>query len=168
MKVYISADMEGVTGVTHPEDVIPRRSRYEGFRKPLTDDVNAATEGAAEGGATEFVVNEAHDGMRKLLFPSGRLPSGLLFPEGRLPVRGWRAVVWMVAGAFALCVPMVLLQPVSSDEPFLADNPLAITGPARHVLEAAWPIAAMLFFVSFVFAGASLLSRRVLARGEER
>ena len=67
MKVYISADMEGVTGVTHPEDVIPGRSRYEGFRKLLTADVNAAIEGAAEGGATEFIVNEAHDGMRNIV-----------------------------------------------------------------------------------------------------
>ncbi len=67
MKIYISADMEGVTGVTHPEDVIPGRSRYEGFRKLLTADVNAAIEGAAEGGAMEFVVNEAHDGMRNLV-----------------------------------------------------------------------------------------------------
>ena len=50
MKVYISADMEGVTGVTHPEDVIPGRSHYEGFRKLLTADVNAAIEGASEGG----------------------------------------------------------------------------------------------------------------------
>ncbi len=67
MKVYISADMEGVTGVTHPEDVIPGRSRYEGFRNLLTADVNAAIEGAAEGGATEFIVNEAHDGMRNIV-----------------------------------------------------------------------------------------------------
>jgi D-amino peptidase len=67
VKVYISADMEGVTGVTHPEDVIPGRSRYGGFRTLLTADVNAAIEGAAEGGATEFVVNEAHDEMRNLV-----------------------------------------------------------------------------------------------------
>lgn len=67
MKVYISADMEGVTGVTHPQDVIPGRPRYERFRHLLTADVNAAIEGAAEAGATEFVVNEAHDGMRNVV-----------------------------------------------------------------------------------------------------
>ena len=67
VKVYVSVDMEGVTGVTHPEDVIPGRSHYEGFRKLLTADVNAAIEGASEGGATEFIVNEAHDGMRNLV-----------------------------------------------------------------------------------------------------
>lgn len=67
MRVYISADMEGVTGVTHPQDVIPGRSQYERFRAFLTADVNAAIEGAAQAGATEFVVNEAHDGMRNIL-----------------------------------------------------------------------------------------------------
>ncbi|MBX6764367.1 MAG: M55 family metallopeptidase [Rubrobacteraceae bacterium] len=67
MRVYISADMEGVTGVTHPDDVIPGRPRYEAFRRLLTADVNAAIEGARRAGAREFLVNEAHDGMRNLL-----------------------------------------------------------------------------------------------------
>lgn len=66
MRVFISADMEGATGVTHPQDVIPGRSQYERFRRFLTADVNAAIEGAAQGGATEFLVNEAHDGMRNI------------------------------------------------------------------------------------------------------
>jgi len=47
--------------------VIPGRSQYERFRRFLTADVNAAIEGAARGGATEFLVNEAHDGMRNIL-----------------------------------------------------------------------------------------------------
>jgi D-amino peptidase len=67
VRVYISADMEGVTGVTHSQDVIPGRSQYERFRGLLTADVNAAIEGAAQAGATEFLVNEAHDGMRNVL-----------------------------------------------------------------------------------------------------
>ena len=67
MRVFISADMEGVSGVTHPQDVIPGRSQYERFRRFLTADVNAAIEGAASAGATEFLVNEAHDGMRNVL-----------------------------------------------------------------------------------------------------
>jgi D-aminopeptidase len=32
MRIYISADTEGVTGVTHSRDVVPGRSRYERFR----------------------------------------------------------------------------------------------------------------------------------------
>ena len=67
LRVFISADMEGVTGVTHPQDVIPGRSQYERFRRFLTADVNASIEGASQGGATGFLVNEAHDGMRNIL-----------------------------------------------------------------------------------------------------
>ncbi len=67
MRVYISADMEGVTGLTQPEDVIPGRFQYERHRRFLTADVNAAIKGAARAGATEFLVNEAHDGMRNIL-----------------------------------------------------------------------------------------------------
>ena len=67
MKIYISADMEGVTGETHPQDVIPGRPQYERFRRFLTADVNAAIEGASQAGDTDFLVNEAHDGMRNIL-----------------------------------------------------------------------------------------------------
>lgn len=66
MRVYISADMEGVGGVTHPQDVIPGRPRYETARLWMTREVNAAIAGAAGAGATEFVVNDSHDGMRNL------------------------------------------------------------------------------------------------------
>lgn len=67
MKVLLSADMEGVTGVTAPDDVRPGTAAFERFRRLFVRDVNAAIEGAFEGGATELLVNEAHGGMRNLL-----------------------------------------------------------------------------------------------------
>jgi len=67
MRVLISADMEGVTGATGWTDVEPGQPAYERFRRLLTWDVNAAIAGAVDGGATEVVVNEAHDGMRNIL-----------------------------------------------------------------------------------------------------
>lgn len=67
MRVLISADMEGTTGVTGWPDVQPGQPPYERFRRLLTADVNAAVQGAFEGGATEVIVNEAHDGMRNIL-----------------------------------------------------------------------------------------------------
>lgn len=80
MKVFISADMEGATGVTGWDDVGPGKQPYERFRKLLTGDVNAAIEGALEAGATEVLVNEAHDGMRNILIeelnPGARMISG--------------------------------------------------------------------------------------------
>jgi D-amino peptidase len=67
MRVLISADMEGTTGVTGWHDVQPGQPEYQRFRRFLTADVNAAVDGAFQGGATEVVVNEAHDGMRNIL-----------------------------------------------------------------------------------------------------
>jgi D-amino peptidase len=67
MKVLISADMEGVTGVTAPEEVHPGTAAYERFRRLFMHDVNAAIAGAFEGGATGVLVNEGHNRMRNLL-----------------------------------------------------------------------------------------------------
>jgi D-amino peptidase len=59
--------MEGVTGVTWPDDCEPGHSRWERCRALLTGDVNAAVAGFADAGAQEIVVNEAHADMRNLL-----------------------------------------------------------------------------------------------------
>jgi len=67
LKVLISADMEGVTGVVHPDDVEPGNPRWDYFRVLLTQDVNAAVAGFAGAGADEIIVNEAHSNKRNLL-----------------------------------------------------------------------------------------------------
>lgn len=60
MRIYISVDMEGVSGVTRWEDVTVRGQDYQRARSWMTADVNAAVRGARAGGATEFVVEENH------------------------------------------------------------------------------------------------------------
>ncbi|MEO6997618.1 MAG: M55 family metallopeptidase [Terracoccus sp.] len=67
MKVLISADMEGVTGVTCPDDCAPGHARWEYHRRLLTADVNAAVAGFVAAGADEILVNEAHADHRNLL-----------------------------------------------------------------------------------------------------
>ncbi|GAA0595808.1 M55 family metallopeptidase [Kribbella sandramycini] len=67
MKVYISADMEGITGLVDAEDVQPPGRDYERGRVMMTEDVNAAIRGAYAGGATSVLVNDAHGPMRNLL-----------------------------------------------------------------------------------------------------
>jgi D-amino peptidase len=67
VKVLISADMEGVTGVTNPRDCEPGHPRWEYHRAFLTADVNAAVSGFFAAGATEVLVNEAHADQRNLL-----------------------------------------------------------------------------------------------------
>ncbi|WP_020392490.1 M55 family metallopeptidase [Kribbella catacumbae] len=67
MKVYISADMEGITGLVDAEDVQPPGRDYERGRVMMTEDVNAAVRGAFGGGASTVLVNDAHGPMRNLL-----------------------------------------------------------------------------------------------------
>jgi D-amino peptidase len=67
VKILISADMEGATGVTWPADVLPGTAQWERCRAMFTSDVNAAVRGFFAGGADEVLVNEAHWTMRNLL-----------------------------------------------------------------------------------------------------
>nr|WSX48999.1 M55 family metallopeptidase [Streptomyces sp. NBC_00974] len=67
MKILISADMEGATGVTWPADVLPGTPQWERCRTMFTSDVNAAVLGFYDGGADRVLVNEAHWTMRNLL-----------------------------------------------------------------------------------------------------
>src|SRR4051812_32251526 len=60
MRIYISVDMEGASGVTRWEDVVTRGQDYQRARSWMTADVNAAVAGARAAGATEIVVEENH------------------------------------------------------------------------------------------------------------
>jgi D-amino peptidase len=84
MRVLVSADMEGTTGVTNLVDVEQGKAPYERFRRLLTEDVNAAIAGAFEGGATEVVVNDSHWTMRNVLLeeldPRAELITGFYKP----------------------------------------------------------------------------------------
>ncbi len=67
MKIYISADMEGVGGIVHSDQTDSSHPEYQRGRKLMTAEVNAAVEGALQGGATELLVNDSHGGMRNIL-----------------------------------------------------------------------------------------------------
>ncbi|MEW2416004.1 M55 family metallopeptidase [Streptomyces sp. NPDC046866] len=67
MKILVSADMEGATGVTWPADVLPGTPQWERCRSLFTSDVNAAVLGFLDGGADRVLINEAHSTMRNLL-----------------------------------------------------------------------------------------------------
>ena len=66
MKLFLSTDFEGTSGIVAWEQIIEGNPEYEQGRNLLTNEVNAVIEGAAAGGATEFVVNDAHHHMRNL------------------------------------------------------------------------------------------------------
>lgn len=67
MKVYISADGEGITSLVSSSEMFPGEPEYAFGREMMTGDVNASVEGAFDGGATSVVVNDSHWTMRNIL-----------------------------------------------------------------------------------------------------
>jgi D-amino peptidase len=60
MKVFLSADIEGIGGVVRGEQTGREAADYVQARQLMTGEVNAAIQGAFDGGATEVVVTDAH------------------------------------------------------------------------------------------------------------
>ena len=67
VKVFISADMEGITGVVQPSQLGPAGFDYARAREWMTAEVNAAIAGARAAGATGFVVADSHGNAQSLL-----------------------------------------------------------------------------------------------------
>lgn len=67
MKIFISADIEGVAGVVTPQQGQPGNPEYERARRLMTQEVNAAIAGAFDGGATAVLVNDSHGPMVNLI-----------------------------------------------------------------------------------------------------
>ena len=65
-KVFISADMEGISGISASDQLSSAGAEYNRSRKMMADDVNAAIRGARRGGATDILVNDSHGTMRNL------------------------------------------------------------------------------------------------------
>ncbi|HUG16067.1 MAG TPA: M55 family metallopeptidase [Thermomicrobiales bacterium] len=86
MKVHISADMEGTTGVVDWVQVMPPwldgkgPAEYERARQRMTREVAAAVRGALAAGADEVIVNDSHDGMKNILIDD--LPRGCRLISG--------------------------------------------------------------------------------------
>ena len=80
MKIYISADMEGLSGVVSRKQVEPGNSDYERTRKMMTDEVNAMIDAFIFRGANKVVVNDSHANMDNILIEEfderGHLISG--------------------------------------------------------------------------------------------
>ncbi len=66
MKLFLSTDFEGTSGIVAWEQILEGNAEYEQGRRLLTDEINAVIGGAAEAGASEFVINDSHHHMRNL------------------------------------------------------------------------------------------------------
>ncbi len=80
MRLLIAADMEGISGVVSWDHVNIEHPEYQRFRRIMTQDVNAAVQGAYEGGASEVIVTDGHWNSTNIqieeLDPRVRLNSG--------------------------------------------------------------------------------------------
>ena len=67
LKVYISVDMEGVSGVVHRDHTGRDGKDYETARRLMTLEANAAVDGAYDAGASEVLVNDSHGTQMNLI-----------------------------------------------------------------------------------------------------
>ncbi len=81
MKIYISVDIEGVTGVTSWEEADLREEEYKKAREQMNKETLAAVKGALAGGAREIYIKDAHETARNLDID--------IFPEEVRLIRGW-------------------------------------------------------------------------------
>ncbi len=81
MKIYISADIEGITGVTSWNETEKDHSDYPIFARQMENEVTAACKGALNAGAKEIWVKDAHD--------SGRNINHAVLPRNTKLIRGW-------------------------------------------------------------------------------
>lgn len=80
VNVFISVDIEGISGVVHADMMMPGQYEYARGRALMLGDANAAIEGALAAGAEEILVVDGHGPMRNLqiegLNPAATLVSG--------------------------------------------------------------------------------------------
>lgn len=90
MRIYISADIEGVAGVASRDQLAPSQFEYERAREWMTAEVAAACEAAYEAGAEDVVVSDSHGNAQNILVD--RLPKEVLL------VRSWPRPLMMMQG----------------------------------------------------------------------
>ena len=90
MKIYISADMEGIVGVVTNEQLGPQGFEYNRFREFMTAEVNAAAQAAFDAGATEVVISDSHGNGQNLLIEK--------LPRQVTVVRSWPRPLMMMQG----------------------------------------------------------------------
>ncbi len=90
LKVYISVDMEGIGGVVTNEQLGPAGFEYQRARQFMTDEVNAAIQGARDAGATQILVSDSHGNGQNILID--QLPNDVTI------IRSWPRPLMMMEG----------------------------------------------------------------------
>ncbi len=90
MKIYISADIEGIAGVINRDQGGPDGFEYDNGREWMTGEVRAACEAALDKGATEIVISDSHGNGQNLLLDE--------LPDSVRVVRSWPRPLGMMQG----------------------------------------------------------------------
>jgi len=90
LKIYISVDLEGITGTVSHAQTGPSGFEYQRFREFATAEALAAVNASFEAGATEVLVSDSHGNGQNLLIEQ--------FPENVQVVRSWPRPLNMVQG----------------------------------------------------------------------
>jgi len=118
MKIYISADIEGIAGISHWDEARKAHATYPEFRAEMTEEVVAACDGAIGAGAKEIMIKDAHD--------TGRNIIGNRLPDCAKLIRAWSghplAMVQEIDKAFDALVLIGYHSKAGTQ-----DNPLAHT-----------------------------------------
>jgi len=81
MKIYISADIEGITGISNWNETSLNHSEYHAFQMQMTKEVASAAKALHEAKVDEIVVRDAHDSARNLIHSE--------LPDYVKLIRGW-------------------------------------------------------------------------------
>ena len=110
LRIYISADMEGIGGVSSEKaQSSPGSADYEKFRRLMTGEVNAAISGAYDAGATEVLVSDSH-------WEGNNIDMELLDRRVKI-VRGFPRPLGMMQGIDATFDAVVFIGYHASEEP---------------------------------------------------
>jgi D-amino peptidase len=137
LKVYISADLEGIAGVVTGDQLSPAGFEYGRFREFMTAEVLAAIRGAKDAGATAIVVSDSHGNGETLLIEQ--------FPEDVRIVRAWPRPLGMMQGIDSSFAAAVFIGYHASAT--------SMTGVRAHTMSSATLTAVLLNGVAMPEAG---------------
>lgn len=84
MKLYVSVDMEGITGLPDQSYVDADKHNYERARKIMTEETNHVIEAAFASGCEDILINDSHSKMNNILIdqlhPEAQLITGEVKP----------------------------------------------------------------------------------------
>lgn len=143
MKIFISADIEGVNGIITWDETEPQYAAYDYFRKQMTKEVQNACLGANAAGANEIFIKDAHDTARNLILDA--------FPENAKVHRGWEGCPCSMMAGLDKSFDAVLFigyhSPASSD-----GNPLAHTMNTKNLYVKINGKVASEFYINALYA----------------